>query len=256
MGVGESVKKGFAISKQSMGLVCALFIFGFIWNLVSIFFGPAPEATEPAVNPVLIIAGGIFLLLTIFVQAGSLGYVREKLKKGSGGAADFMSAGKKYYLRLLVIGIIVAAVIGVFVLLAALAVAGLGAKLQVLGIILAILFASLGIYFVILLFLAPYVAVADEQGPIASIKQSVGKVRKNILPLLGISLILIAIGFGIGLVLGAGFAGLSLVLKGTPAQIVFAVFSSFVNAFLGLMVTGSFMNFYLSLSSHNTPAAE
>ena len=163
MGVGESVKKGFAVSKKSMGLVFALFIFGFIWNLVSIFFGPAPEATEPAVNPVLIIAGALFLLLTIFVQAGSLGYVREKLKKGSAGAADFMSAGKKYYLRLLVIGLIVAAVIGLFVLLAALAVAGLGAKLQILGVILAILFASLGIYFVILLFLAPYVAVADEK---------------------------------------------------------------------------------------------
>jgi hypothetical protein len=256
MGIGESVKKGFSISKQSMGLVMALFVFGFVWNLISLFYGPQPGAAEtPAVSPILIVAGIVFILLTIFVQAGSLGYVRDKIKKGSAGMAEFMSAGGKYYLRLLLIGLVVALVIGVFVLLAAIVVSVLGAKMNVLAIILAIVLASFGIYFVILLFLAPYVAVADEQGVIASIKQSVAKVRKNILALLGISLILIAIGFGIGLLLGAGFAGLSLVIKGMPAQILFALLSSFVNAYLGLVVTGSFMSFYLALPS-NTPPAE
>ena len=181
-----------------------------------------------------------------------MGFVRDLIKTGSAKLSNFSAAGGKYYLRLLVLGIVVSLVIGVFVLLAALAVAFLKDKLAPLGILLAIFFGAFGIYFVILLFLAPYAAVLDEKGVGESIKLSTKLVKKNILTLLGLSALLILIGFSIGLVLGAILAGLTYLVKQEVAsQVIFALLSSSVNAYLGVVVTAAFMNFYLSLPDRN-----
>jgi hypothetical protein len=103
-----------------------------------------------------------------------------------------------------------------------------------------------------MLFLSPYAAVVDEKGVADSIKLSMKLVKKNILTLLGVSALLIVIGFGIGMVLGAILAGVSFVVKQqTVSQIIFAVLSSLVNSYLGVTVTAAFMSFYLSLSDRN-----
>ena len=63
---------------------------------------------------------------------------------------------------------------------------------------------------------------------------------------------MILIGFGVGLVLGAILAGINLLVKAAqPTQIAFAVLSSVVNSYLGVLVSGAFMSFYLSLSERN-----
>ena len=57
--------------------------------------------------------------------------------------------------------------------------------------------------------------------------------------------------------MGIVFALLSAAIQGVIAQVVFSVLSSFVNAFLGLVVTGSFMSFYLNATGNqaNTSGA-
>src|SRR5262249_55913885 len=101
----------------------------------------------------------------------------------------------------------------------------------------------------VMFFLSPYAAVVDEKGVVDSIKASMKLVKKNILPLLGISALLIVIGFAIGMLLGAILAGLTVVVKAENVNnIIFAVLSSFVNSFLGVAVTAAFMTFYLSLN--------
>ena len=76
--------------------------------------------------------------------------------------------------------------------------------------------------------------------------------KKNVLPLLGVSAILIVIGFGIGMLLGAVLAGLAYAVKQEIVnQVVFALLSSWVNAYLGVVVTAAFMSFYLSLPDRN-----
>jgi hypothetical protein len=255
MGIGEAISKGLGVAKKSMGLVLLLFVFGAVFNVLNVFLAPPVpvEGAEPTPpSPAMIAVGVVFIFLTIYFQGGSMAYVRDSVKSGAATLASFTAGGGKYYVKLLLLGLLVAAVIGVFVLLAALVAGFLGSLVPFLAIPAAILLGALGIYFVVLLFLSPYAAVADDQGVGASIKLSMKLVKKNILKLLGISLLVIVIGFGVGLVLGALLAGISVVIKAQqPVQIVFAVLSSFVNAWLGVFVTAAFMNFYLSLPDRN-----
>jgi hypothetical protein len=254
MGIGESISKGFGTANKSMGLVLVLFVFGFIFNLLNVFLAPPPgadAAAEAPPSPALLVAGVVFILLTIFFQGGSMAYIRDRIKSGSATLANFTSGGARYYLKLFLLGLVVSLVIGVFVLLAALAASFLQG-IPALGAVLAIVCAALGVYFVVMLFLSPYAAVADEQSVGGAIKLSMKLVKRNILALLGISILMILIGFGIGLVLGAVLAGVSFVVKAeTASSVVFALLSSLVNAYLGVVVTATFMNFYLSLSDRN-----
>jgi hypothetical protein len=255
MGVGEAISKGFAIAKKSLGLIILLFIFGFVFNLLNIFLAPAGAVAggeAPPPSPALMGLSAVFVLLTIYFQGGSMAYVRDLIKNGSAAMPEFLGGAGKYYVRLLALGLIVALVIGVTVLVAALLAGVLGTISPFIAVPVTILLAALGLYFVVLLFLSPYAAVVDEKGVRLSIKLSMRLVKKNILPLLGISLLMVVIGFGIGLVLGAILAGVSLAIKAEMAtKVVFALMSSLVNAFLGVLVTAAFMNFYLSIPDRN-----
>lgn len=264
MGIVESVKKGFSVASQSMGLVLVLFVFGFIWNLINVF---AFKNTENPTTPqavAMIITGIGFILFTIFMQAGSLGYVRERLKAGTANLSSFVSSGGKYYLRILVIGLIVGAVAIVFVLLASLALALLGGGqaegkrlLNALSIALAATLVIAGLYFILLMFLAPYIAVGEERKAIESLKKSISTVKANFLRVLGLFGLLIVIGFVFGLVVGLVFALVNLATKGgTVSDVVFAALSSIVNSYLGIVVTGAFMSYYLALvGNSNTNAS-
>ena len=252
MGIGEAIAKGLDVAKKSFGLVLLVFVFGFAFNLLNLFMAP-PAGTDPNQAPPagMIVAGILFIFLTIYFQAGSMAYIHDRIKTGAASIANFTSGGMKYYVKLLLLGLVVSLVIGVCVVLAAFSVALLQ-NLQVVSVPLAILFAALGVYFVVMFFLAPYAAVVDNQSVGAAIKTSMKLVKKNILKLLGISAIMILIGFGIGLVLGALLAGISVVVKAEMvSQVIFAFLSSAVNSFLGVFVTGAFMAFYLSLQDRN-----
>jgi hypothetical protein len=256
MGIGQSIKKGFSITKSSLDLVVVLFVFGLVWNLINLAISariPAEGNPDPATTTVMVVTAVLFVLATIFFQAGSLGYVKEKLKTGAAKLSAFTASGSRYYVSILAVAAVVTLIIGVFVLLAALSASALPENLQVLAVILSLVFAALGLTFVVLLFLAPYIVVAEDSKAAAAMRKSVELVKKNAGVLLGLSFLLILIGFGTGLVLGAIFAGISLILKGVAGQVVFAVLSSIVNAYLGVVVTGSFMNFYLSLPQASNP---
>ena len=251
MGIGESIKKGFGVANKSVPVVLVLFVLGFIFSIVNLKLTPQTQDPNASPSPVLIAVGIIFIFLTIFLQAGSMAYVRDRIKSGTATLGSFLASGGKYYLPILVLGIVVSLIIGVFVLLAALVVAMLQ-SIQVLSIPLAILFAALGIYFVVMLFLSPYAVVVDGKSVKQAIQLSMKLVKKNILALLGISALLILIGFGIGLGLGAILAGVGFLIKQeSVSQIVFALLSSLVNAYLGMVVTAAFMNFYLALPDRN-----
>ncbi len=257
MGIIEPVKKGFKVAGQSMNLVLALFVFGLFWSILNIFLTPQLTApgtqtpTNPATTASTIIVGILFVLTSIFIQGGSLGFILEKIKTGNTSFSALLSYGGKCYVRLLLLGLIVALIVGFFVLLAGLAVALLSGNLNILGVIIAVIVGAIGIYFAVLLFLSPYAIVASDHGVMDAVKKSVSLVRSNVLSVLGIAIILIAIGFGFGVVLGVLLGLLSVAIKGIASQVIFAVLSSLLNAFLGTVVTAAFMSFYLELSAHN-----
>ena len=251
MGIGESVKKGFSVATQSMALVFCLFAFGVFWSILNLLYTSKFQTPAQAPSPIVIALAVVFILLSIYMQAGSLGFVLNKIKQGNADLSSFAAAAGKFYLRVLLLGLFVAVIAGAFILLAGLGVA----FLQTPGMVIAVVLGGIGIYVLLLMFLSPYILVAEDNKVIASIKKSVAFVRKNILAVLGISLILVAIGFAAGVILGLVYGAITLVLKaGTASQIIFAVLSSFLNAFLGVFVTAGFMNYYLA-NSNNTGGA-
>lgn len=249
MGIVGSIKKGFSIAASSLPVVLVLFVFGLIFNLINLKL--APETQDPNVPPSLpmAISGIVFVLATVYMQAGSMGFVRDRIKQGSAALSNFTSAAAKYYVKILLLSLTIALVIGGYALLSALVVTLLTQRAEYVAMGLAILIAAIGIYTLILFFFAPYLAVCDEKKIKESLSGSVKVVRANILKVVGIALSLVAIGFVVGLILGIAVGLLARVVPAGISQYIFAVVSSFINAFLGLTVTASFMSFYLGLSA-------
>ncbi|MBI3316115.1 MAG: hypothetical protein HYZ87_03985 [Candidatus Omnitrophica bacterium] len=254
MGIIESIKKGFSVARHSLDLLVVLSLFSFVWNLINLYIAPNLETPAPPVqfSAGIVIASILFILASIFMQAGSLGYIRDHVKSGSAALSGFTASGAKYYAPLFILGLIIAAIVVAFVLVAALVTAFLN---NVIGVILAVVIAGVGIYAALLLFLAPYGVVARDHKAMVALKESIQLVRANILKILGIGAILILIGFAIGLVTGIVF-GLLSAAQGLVFKAIFALVSSVLNGFLGIVVTGSFMSFYLAVSNNNTSGAD
>lgn len=254
MGIGASLKKGFGTAAQSVPVIFVMFVIGFIFNVINIYIAPqnalgaAPGGPAQAPTPAVLAAGFVFMLVTVYMQGASLGYIRDKFKDSSAKLSNFFAAGAKNYVKILLLSILVALIIGFFVLIAALLVSLLGPKAQVVSVILALLTASVGIYVLILFFLAPYIMIADNKGVIAALKESAHLVRQNILKVIGIAVTLVALGFSVGLILGVLIAAISVAIKGIAAQLIFGFLSSIVNAYLGFLVSASFMALYYGLS--------
>ncbi len=249
MAVTASIKKGFGVATHSMTIVGLLSLFGFVWSLLNIYYAPKIQAQtqtpDPKLSILIMIATVIFILVSIFLQSGTLGYVRDKIKQGNANLSAFMGAGSKYYIKLFVVGLIIALTAMVFILVAALAVAFLKKP----GFFIAVPVALAAIYFILLMFFAPYIVVVNEEKSMAAIKKSIGLVKKNLLGVLGISAILVAIGFVIGLLAGVILGLMNVAAPGVVSQVAYAVLSSVLNAFLGVFVTASFMNFYMEISN-------
>ena len=181
-----------------------------------------------------------------------MGYLRDALKTGTHSMAGFAANGGKYYLRLLALFVVFLLLVGTFFVISSF-VPEMLTGIPVLGILVAILFAALGIYFSILLTFAPHAAVVDDQKVGASLKTSMRLVKKNIFSLIGLLLLSVLIAFAIGLILGGLYFGILYLVKvEKTAAMIFSIPSSFVSAILEVFLTAVVMNFYLRLdrSSH------
>lgn len=257
MRVKGCISKGFSVASKSMNIVLILCVVGAVWNVLNVFLAPQTGATEtPNIGSAvgIIVVGVVFMFVSVFLQAGAMGYVRELIKTGKADFGVFTSSGSKFYGKILLLGVIVALVLGVFILVAALAVGLLQQTAQAVGVAIALVAGAAAIYFALMIFLAPYAVIVKNVGPVAAIKESMALVKKNIASVLVTALLLVVIGFGIGFLLGVVFGLLSLGLQGSAPQILFGVLSAFVNAFLGVVVSGAFMKLYLEVSNNTTGA--
>jgi hypothetical protein len=223
---------------------------------------PAPGETAaipPGMTGAAAIFSLLFILISIFVQGGTLGLVRDSIKEGSMKLASMLQYGAKYYLRLLGTGIIIVLVLVIIALIAGLIIA-VTAPLNnpvvttIAVVVSLIIVIAAALKFFIPLVLAPYAIVCEEKGVIGSIKRSLQLVspfsRVFVLLLLTISLVLIAlaVGFIIGLVVGL----VSVLMPAQAGRILMIVVSSAVNGYLGLVVTVSFMVYFLGITKETT----
>ena len=263
MGILEAIKKGFGVASKNLALVIILFIFNLIWNIVNIVIMPAgalpasgtAAATPPAIPPQVALSafvfGFLFILISIFMQGGSLGLVRDYIKEGKAKLSAFASYGVKYYLRLLGLGIIIVLLVLIVALIAALIIAATAPLNNIIATVIASIIAVTigltGIYFVILLVMSPYSLICDDIGVVESMKRSMSVVRKAfwkiLLLLVLLVLIAIAVGFLIGIVAGL----LTVAIPAKAGQVVIGTVNSLLNGYLGVVMMAVFMAYYMAL---------
>lgn len=261
MGMLEAIKKGFGVASKNLALVFVLFIFNLVWNMINIVVMPAGTmpapgagaATASAIPPEAALAtfafSILFVLVSIFMQGGSLGVVRDYIKEGKMRLSRFASYGLKYYLRLLGLGLIIILFILIIAVIAALIVA-VTAPLNnviatVIASIIAIAIGLVGIYFVILLVMSPYTMVSDEIGVIEAMKRSMRAVKKSFWKILLLLVLLVLIAIGIGVLLGVVTGLLSVALPAKIGQIIIGVVNSLFSGYFGIVMMASFMALYM-----------
>lgn len=252
MSIFGCIGKGFSIAKSSMPLVLAVFVFGFVWSLINLpFINPDGTSQASTISAVL---GLVFIFISIYVQSGSLGYVHTVAKQGSSGFGAFTEAAAKYYLRILGLGLIVGLVMLIFIVLGVLGFVAGGDQTQPspVGVALAVILAIIATLILLFFFLAPYAVVVDGKGVVAALKSSMDLVKRNFLKVLGVGVILVAVGFGVGFLLGLLMGAVTNAVPGRPGQIVGGLLSSVINAYLGVLTTGAFMALYLSSSDSSS----
>lgn len=265
MGIMESIKKGFGVATRNFGLVSVLIGFNLLANLISIPLArtvtpttpPAPGAVPPP-SPGAIVFSLVFILVSILFQGGSLGLIRDAVKQGSMKLGNMLSYGFKYYLRLLVLGILIVLIIAIAGIAAALVVAATAplnnTVVTVVASLVAVAIGAIALYCILLLMMSPYALVCDEAGVVQAMKKSMGVVRKNIGKVLLLLLVVILISLGIGFVVGLLTGALTVALPAQAGQIVVAVVNSIFNGYLGIVMMAVFMVFYLSVAGAEKPA--
>jgi len=252
----DAVKKGFGIATKGLGLVLVMIVFNMVWNLASIPLNIAPGATPtPQLTMAVVIFSLLFILTSIFVQGGALGSVRDYIKEGKIKLASFAPYGMKYYLKLLGVGILIILIIAIVALIAGLIIAGTAPLNNVVvtdvAIVIAIAIGVIaGFLYFVPLALAPYALVSDDLGVIASMKKSIRVTRPLVKTFLLLLLFIILILISVAVALIIGFlAGLAIAAMPVMAGKIFmAVLTSIINGYLGIVMMGSFMTYYLTLS--------
>ncbi len=273
MGIVDAIKRGFGIASRNLVLVLVLFIFNLIWNMVNIALvpqagfpalGAAAPVTPPAVSPqvafMTLVASALFILISIFMQGGSLGVVRDYIKEGRMKLDKFASYGLKYYLRLFSLGLLIILFILIIAIIAALIIAATAPLnniiATVIASIIAIVIGLAGIYFVLLLVMSPYSLICEEIRIIDAMKRSMRIVRKSFWRILLLLVLLVLIATGIGVLLGILTGLLTIALPLNMGQIIIGVINSLFNGYFGIVMTGAFMAYYLALAGKEKTVAE
>ncbi len=258
VGVFEAIKKGFGIASKGLGLVSILFIFNLIGTILGMPFaiqpGQAPTGQQMAGA---IIFSVVFIVISIFIQGGALSLIRDSLKEGKMKLASFASYGAKYYLRLLGLGALIVLVIGIVALIAALLIAVTAPLNNVIVSSIAVAIAvAIGVVAALFYFipfaLSPYALICEELGVIASMKRGLA-VAKNpftrVFLLVLLFVILILISLGVGLVFGFIVGAASALIPAVAGKLLMAVVTSAINGYLGVVMIGAFMSYYLGLTA-------
>lgn len=257
-GILDAVKKGFSVAAKSLGLVLVLIVFNMIGNLLSLPFAVAPGATvTPQLTAGALVFSIVFILVSVFFQGATLGLVRDVVKEGKMKLASFASYGLKYYLRLFGLGLLIILMIAAVALIAGLIIAVTAplnnAIVTTIAVVIAITIGVITSLFYFLPFmLSPYALICDDSGIIAAMKKSLRVARTpftKVLWLLVLLIIIVLISLGLGFIVGFLAGLIAAVLPAAAGRVLMAVATSVVNGYLGVVMTTSFIVFYLGLAN-------
>lgn len=242
----ESIKKAFVLSVKALKLFYVIAAFGIIANVINLLIVPAPVNVEMTLGRSFLVIGItiLFSLIGLFIACGALAYVKELVKAGSANLASFIDNGKKYFLRLLGITILIMLIFSILGILFFLIVGILPNALRPLMIIImVVIFLALGV----LLLMPSYALVGSELGVIESIKKGITVGKNNFLKILGILAIMFLVAIGVTAVASVITGILSLIVRPISGYVA-AIIMAIANAVMAILVNVTFMDFYLKSS--------
>ena len=260
----EAIKKGFTVARENLKLIIIIYGVSVVFGLISLLFARGTAVSAPGGLPGITpgLSGGMLLIIIfsifvqIFVMGGVLGCVKEAIKKGAVNISEFVNFGKKYYVRLLLSGLLgmVIAVIYGFIFAALIGGVTAGAVILkiILGLLLAVYFVF-GVVLALLLIFWPYAIVTEDIGVIAGLKKSIEAARKpasNLLKILGMVLIVFGIALAANLVVGIPQVLFRRVVILVNIYRIFVVGA--VGAFLNITIVSALMAYYFTLKGEST----
>ncbi|MCD6539093.1 MAG: hypothetical protein J7K37_00070 [Candidatus Omnitrophica bacterium] len=195
MEIIEVIKKGFRIATKAIILVLVLFAFNVVCTFASMSF-TTPEVGVP-VTPAAVVLTIIFLLIRNFIIGGILGTIKDFVKEGVLKLKEFAKYGLKFYLRLVELFLIYVLLILIVAMIALLITTitipfknTVATVIYITGVSVVV---GIGVYFIMLLIMSPYVLVVEDVKIIDSIKKSVSFVRNNLGGVIGLLVFFILI---------------------------------------------------------------
>lgn len=204
--------------------------------------------------PALLIGAVLLFLANVWMSGAQIGYVAKQVRVRAATTADFFRSGAQAFGAILGASLLTLLLLGV-VALALVLVAGLFTQLShvlpewvliLIGVLLCVV-ALIGVVWLSIRLACWFVAIAaDHHGPMAGLRVAFRASRGRWWRLAGLAGLLLAISYGILLILGVvgGLAG----LLGGPVGLVLSVISRLaevlVNIYLGFVGLGAFVRFY------------
>ena len=265
MKVMEAVGKGFGNTGKCMNLILLVFVFNLAWNLAMVPFMPNTGAVGAAIpagaSPAAALSTFVFLLISIFVQGGMLGVIKDAIASdGSAALGNFTAYGKKFYLRflglmgLLLLAVLVTALI--VALLAGMTAAFKNIIVNIIAILIGVVLVAVVGAYAFLFSLSPYAMVVDDVGILKALGNSMRFIRANVWRITGLLTLLVLIGLGIGVVGGAATALFNLALKGVALLVISGIISSAVSSYATVIVSYAIIAYYRTLSGSGAAGQE
>ncbi|PIU41886.1 MAG: hypothetical protein COS99_03200 [Candidatus Omnitrophica bacterium CG07_land_8_20_14_0_80_42_15] len=251
MGIMEIVKKGFGIANKNVQLLLVLFVFNLVGTFLRTpFMQAAPTAPATAnLSPAIIIISILLGLIGVLIFGGVLGSLKEYIQNQKAQLGHIMQYGTKFYLRVLGVWALILAILIAFTLVVAFAISLAMAIKNLVGVVIllavALIVSGVGLYVFILLFMAPYILIADDIGPVSALKKSINFVRGCLGKIVSLFVMLVLITVGIGFVVGVIAGLITLALKGAAGQIIVGIVASAFNSYVNVLLPACFLLIYL-----------
>ena len=241
----ESIKKAFVLSVKALKLFYVIAAFNIVANIVNLLTVPSPADDMTIGKSIFVIILTIVIsLIAIFMAAGSLAFIRDLVRSGSAGLETFIANGKRFFLRLAGITLLI---VLIFVVLGVVLSFIAGVLPNVLKIVMTILMTVVFIAAAVMFVMPAYALVGSDLGTIASVKKGVYIGKKYFLKILGMAALLFLVAIVMTVLASFVTGVLSLILRplsGYIAAIVMAISS----AVLAVLVNIAYMDFYLKSS--------
>lgn len=179
------------------------------------------QSSTPILASIVSLAlSALYLVLVPFIQAGLIGMADEALD-GRTSLSTFVAAGKEHFVSVFVVYLIllavnialgavafIAGIVGVVSLYPGGAAGTGGPNTALLAVVAVVVLAAVLAYLVVAFLIQFYgqAIVIDDYGAIDSITHSVGVVRRNVVSVLGYTLLVGVLAGAFGLVVGLGSA--------------------------------------------------